>query len=86
VSSYCSICVFRTCCERWRRRRKGIYVLILLYICPHTATYVSSYCFICVLILILLYMCPQDLLREMEEEEEGERSARRLHPDEREQA
>jgi hypothetical protein len=24
--------------------------------CPHTAIYVSSYCFICV--VILLYMCP----------------------------
>jgi hypothetical protein len=31
-------------------------VLILLYMCPHTAIYVSSYCYICV--LILLYMCP----------------------------
>ncbi len=26
------------------------------YVCPHTAMYVSSYCYICV--LILLYMCP----------------------------
>ncbi len=33
-----------------------ICVLILLYMCPHTAIYVSSYCYICV--LILLYMCP----------------------------
>ncbi len=40
-----------------------IYVLILLYVCPlcvyvcpHTAMCVSSYCSICV--LILLYMCP----------------------------
>jgi hypothetical protein len=49
-------------------------VLILLYMCPHTAIYVSSYCYICVLaamaeaaklqagggksVLILLYMCP----------------------------
>jgi hypothetical protein len=31
-------------------------VLVLLYMCPHTAIYVSSYCYICV--LILLYMCP----------------------------
>jgi hypothetical protein len=28
----------------------------LLYACPHTTTCVSSYCYICV--LILLYMCP----------------------------
>ena len=27
------------------------------YMCPHTATYVSSYCYICV--FILLYMCSQ---------------------------
>jgi len=27
-------------------------VLILLYMCPHTALYVSSYCYIC-------YACPQ---------------------------
>jgi hypothetical protein len=33
-----------------------ICVLILLYMCPRTAMYVSSYCYICV--LILLYMCP----------------------------
>ena len=33
-----------------------IYVLILLYLCPHTAIFVSSYCYICV--LILLYVCP----------------------------
>jgi hypothetical protein len=31
-------------------------VLILLYMCPHTAVYVSSYCCMCV--LILLYVCP----------------------------
>jgi hypothetical protein len=40
-----------------------IRVLILLHMCPHTATYVSSYYSICVLplsyicVLILLYMC-----------------------------
>ena len=28
-----------------------IYVLILLYLCPHTAIYVSSYCYMCVFIL-----------------------------------
>jgi hypothetical protein len=33
-----------------------ICVLILLYMCPHIAVYVSSYCCICV--LMLLYMCP----------------------------
>jgi hypothetical protein len=32
-----------------------ICVLILLYMCPHTATYVSSCCYMCV--LMLLYMC-----------------------------
>ncbi len=52
----------------------GVCVLILLYMCPHTAIYVSSYYYICFLIpalslpqrrlwqvcvLILLYMCPQ---------------------------
>jgi hypothetical protein len=31
-------------------------VLILLYMCPHTTIYVSSYYYICV--LILLYICP----------------------------
>jgi len=37
---------------------EGFYicVLILLYMCPHTTAYVSSYCYKCV--LILLYMCP----------------------------
>ncbi len=34
--------------------------LMLLYMCPHTAIYVSSYCYICV--LILLYMCPHTAL------------------------
>ena len=36
----------------------GVYicVLILLYMCPHTAMCVSSCCYICV--LMLLYMCP----------------------------
>jgi hypothetical protein len=29
---------------------------LLLHVCPHTAVYVSSYCYVCV--LILLYMCP----------------------------
>jgi hypothetical protein len=33
----------------------AVCVLILLYMCPHTAIYVSSYCYICV--LILPYMC-----------------------------
>ena len=40
--------------------RRHICVLILLYMCPHTAVYVSSYCYICV--LILLYMCPHTAL------------------------
>jgi hypothetical protein len=31
-------------------------VLLLLYVCPHTAVCVSSYCYACV--LILLCMCP----------------------------
>jgi len=31
-------------------------VLMLLYKCPHTVAYVSSYCYICA--LILLHMCP----------------------------
>ena len=31
-----------------------ICVLILLYMCPHTAIYVSSYYYICVLILLHL--------------------------------
>ena len=33
-----------------------ICVLILLYKCPHTTIYVSSYCYTCA--FILLYMCP----------------------------
>jgi hypothetical protein len=50
-------------------------VLILLYMCPRTAIYVSSYYYICVPILVymgrhttfmcvlmLLYMCPHTLL------------------------
>ena len=40
-------------CPAW------LQVLILIYMCPHTAIYVYSYCYICV--LILLYMCPQAL-------------------------
>ena len=28
-----------------------IYVLILVYVCPHTTTYMSSYYYMCVLIL-----------------------------------
>ncbi len=39
---------------RWCSR--SICVLVLLYMCPHTAIYVSACCYICV--LILLYMCP----------------------------
>jgi hypothetical protein len=33
-----------------------VYVLILLYVCPHTPIYVSSSSYICV--IMLLYMCP----------------------------
>jgi hypothetical protein len=33
-----------------------ICVLILLYMCPHTAIYVSSHCYICC--LILQHLCP----------------------------
>ena len=33
-----------------------IRVLMLLYMCPHTAMYVFSYCYVCVIMLI--YMCP----------------------------
>jgi hypothetical protein len=33
-----------------------ICVLILRYMCPHTAVCVFSYCYVCV--LILLYLCP----------------------------
>jgi hypothetical protein len=36
-------------------------VLILLYMCPHTAIYVSSCCYRCV--LMLLYMCQVSLER-----------------------
>ncbi len=32
------------------------HAICLLYVCPHTAMYVSSYCHVCV--LIMLYMCP----------------------------
>ncbi len=38
------------------RPRSNICVFVLLYMCPHTAVYVSSYCYMCA--LILLYMCP----------------------------
>jgi hypothetical protein len=38
------------------RQHVYLYVLILLYMCRHTAICVSSYCYICV--LILLYVCP----------------------------
>jgi hypothetical protein len=34
----------------------AIYVSSYCYMCPHTAIYVFSYCYICV--LILLCMCP----------------------------
>jgi hypothetical protein len=35
----------------------AIYVSSYCYMCPHTAIYVASYCYICG--LILLYMCPR---------------------------
>jgi hypothetical protein len=39
------------CTPQFVYRWYYIYVLILQYMCPHTAIYVSSYCCICVLIL-----------------------------------
>ncbi len=39
-----------------QRHETDAKVLILLYMCPHTTIYVSSYYYICV--LIRLYMCP----------------------------
>ena len=33
-----------------------LFACVCLYMCPHSTVYVSSYCYICV--LILLYMCP----------------------------
>ena len=39
---------------------KYVCVLILLYMCPHTAIFVSSYCCIC--FLILLCMCPHSAI------------------------
>ena len=42
-------------CQRLVGRRT-MCVLILLYMCPRTTTYVSAYYFSCV--LILLHMCP----------------------------
>jgi hypothetical protein len=40
------------------RRRKYYYicVLILLYMCPHTTIYVSSYYYIYICVLILLHI------------------------------
>ena len=35
---------------------RSILLYILLYVFPHTAIYVSSYC--CIYVLLLLYMCP----------------------------
>jgi hypothetical protein len=35
-----------------------ICVLILIYMCPHTTIYVSSYYYICVLILLTMYRVP----------------------------
>jgi hypothetical protein len=32
-------------------------VLMLLYMCPHDALYVSSWCYICVLILLYIFLC-----------------------------
>jgi hypothetical protein len=55
VSSYCYICVLILLCmfphtgvlayrgHRAKSECDNTYVLILLYMCPHTATYVSSY-------------------------------------------
>jgi hypothetical protein len=60
VSTYCNICVyFETSADIYVCPHTAVYVfshcctyvLILLYMCPHT----FSYCYICV--LILLYMC-----------------------------
>ena len=40
--------------------RTTVCVRILLYICSHTAIYVSAHCHICVRCFrILLYLCPQ---------------------------
>jgi predicted ABC-type exoprotein transport system permease subunit len=47
VSSYCRVCTKNSVSSYWY-----ICVLILLYMCPHTAIYASSYCYICVLILL----------------------------------
>jgi L-asparagine transporter-like permease len=46
VSSYYCMCILILC----------LCVLVLLYMCPHTTVYVSSY--FCICVLILLYLCP----------------------------
>jgi hypothetical protein len=51
------ICVLRWC---WMALLPPKVYFILLHMCPRTAIYVSSYYYICV--LILLYMCPQVVL------------------------
>jgi hypothetical protein len=41
---------------------------LALHVCPHTAMYVSSYCYMCVLILLYIcshsamYMCPHTVI------------------------
>ncbi len=42
------------CGPWWKLIRKGS--VGILHMCPHTAMYVSSYCYVCV--LILLHVCP----------------------------
>jgi len=57
------ICIYMcTRAEAKRRHSQVSYVarcymcvLILLYMCPHTAMYVSSYYYICVLIVLYIY-------------------------------
>ena len=39
-----------------------VYTNVYTNICPHTTVYVSSNCYICVLILILLHICPDTVM------------------------
>ena len=81
VSAYYYVCVRMLLCVRMLRYVSACYavsvrqaagvvvcilcVRILLYMCPHTTIYVSSYYYMCphttVFVLILLYMCPRSM-------------------------
>jgi hypothetical protein len=58
VCIYIYIYIYTVAAAYWYKRVHSLLALLVQkgFMCPHTPTYVSSYCYICV--LILLYICP----------------------------